>query len=415
MTTDIAHTETHPASQAELCRLLLENSNGDARPLYPVGGRTSLQFGRPIETPGLLISTAEINRIVDFPARDMTVTVEAGIRMDELADKIAVERLQLPIDVPQRNRATLGGIIACNTSGPRRYGYGSLRDYVIGVSAVDASGRSFKAGGRVVKNVAGYDLCKLLIGSLGTLAVITQVTLKLKPIPETTAALWVEIPNYAAAEVLIERLLSGDARPTVVDVLNTAAARQIIGDARLELPADHMALVLAVEGTAGEVAWQAQRLRDEIAAEWPKSINQVSAEDTPRLLDALTEFPIGTEEPLTFQATLPASRTLSFLQDAEAKGVSCVGRAGNGIVIGHLPEEATTADSAAEWLAPMLQTVEANRGGLVILNCAEDWKPHLPIFGNPPGSWSLMRRVKEQLDPRNLLNPGRLFANSNGN
>ena len=412
MPTDIAHTETQPASQAELCRLLLDNSNGDARPLYPVGGRTALHFGRPIKTPGLLVSTGEINRVVDFPARDMTVTVEAGIRMDELADQIAAERLQLPIDVPQRNRATLGGIVACNTSGPRRFGYGTLRDYVIGVSAVDASGRSFKAGGRVVKNVAGYDLCKLLIGSLGTLAVITQLTLKLKPIPETTAALWVELPNYVAAEELIKDLLAGDARPSVVDVLTTTAAKQVIGDARLDLPARHPALVLVAEGTASEVAWQIMRLRDEIASEWPKSINNVSAADTPRLLDALTEFPIGAEEPLTFQASLPGSRTLSILADAEATGISCLARAGNGTVIGHLSEVATTAESASQLLAPLRKTVEADRGGFVILNCAEDWKPHLPIFGNPPGSWPLMRRIKQQLDPRNLLNPGRLFADA---
>lgn len=103
---------------------------------------------------------------------------------------------------------------------------------------------------------------------------------------------------------------------------------------------------------------------------------------------------------------------MSILADAEATGISCLARAGNGTVIGHLSEVATTAESASQLLAPLRKTVEADRGGFVILNCAEDWKPHLPIFGNPPGSWPLMRRIKQQLDPRNLLNPGRLFADA---
>ena len=117
----------------------------------------------------------------------MTITVEAGVTMRTLADLLAKERQRLPVDVPQAERATIGGVIATNWNGPRRYGEGIVRDFVIGISAVDGRGLPFKGGGRVVKNVAGYDFCKLLTGSLGTLGVITQVTLRLKPIPEQSA------------------------------------------------------------------------------------------------------------------------------------------------------------------------------------------------------------------------------------
>ena len=103
------------------------------------------------------------------------------------AEVLAAENQRLPIDVPAEEQATLGGVIATNWNGPRWYGQGSVRDYLIGVAAVDGHGTRFRGGGRVVKNVAGYDLCKLLTGSLGTLAILTEVTLKVKPIPEKTA------------------------------------------------------------------------------------------------------------------------------------------------------------------------------------------------------------------------------------
>ncbi|HMF29654.1 MAG TPA: FAD-binding oxidoreductase, partial [Candidatus Cybelea sp.] len=137
--------------------------------IYPVGGQTKLALGVPPTKSGIAVDMSALSRVIDFPARDMTITVQAGIRIKELNELVAREKLQLPIDVPQCDRATLGGILAANVSGPRRYGYGTLRDYVIGISALNDEGREFKAGGRVVKNVAGYDLCKLLVGSLGTL------------------------------------------------------------------------------------------------------------------------------------------------------------------------------------------------------------------------------------------------------
>src|SRR5438874_8668927 len=117
----------------------------------------------------------------------MTVTVQAGITLAKLQELLASENQRLPVDVPQAERATIGGALAANVSGCRRYGFGTLRDYLIGISVVNDEGQEVKAGGRVVKNVAGYDLCKLYIGSLGTLGIITQVTLKLKPRPEEEA------------------------------------------------------------------------------------------------------------------------------------------------------------------------------------------------------------------------------------
>ena len=159
----------------------------DGTPVYPVGGGTSLDYGLPAKLPGIGLSLGGLTQIVDYPARDMTITVEAGITMQALAETLAAAGQRFPVDVPNAGQATLGGVVATNWNGPRRFGQGTVRDYVLGVQAVDGRGVGFKGGGRVVKNVAGYDFCKLLTGSLGTLGVITQLTLKLKPIPERLA------------------------------------------------------------------------------------------------------------------------------------------------------------------------------------------------------------------------------------
>src|SRR5437762_1029226 len=153
-----------PASQDELAADVRDSCE-TSKPLYPIGGGTSLDFGLPAKAEGRGLSLGKLNRVIDYPARDMTVTVEAGVTMKVLADLLAKERQRLPVDVPQAEAATIGGVIATNWNGPRRYGESPLRDFVIGISAVDGRGLPFKGGGRVVKNVAGYEFCKLLTGS----------------------------------------------------------------------------------------------------------------------------------------------------------------------------------------------------------------------------------------------------------
>src|SRR4051812_32072780 len=205
-----------PTSQADLSAVVQEAFEASAA-LYPIGGGTSLDFGVPPKVEGRGLSLAGLNRVIDYPARDMTVTVEAGVTMKALADLLATERQRLPVDVPRAEKATIGGVIATNWNGPRRYGESSLRDFVIGINAVDGRGLPFKGGGRVVKNVAGYDFCKLLTGSLGTLGIITQVTLRLKPIPEQSALVACSLPTPQAAEKLLAALTTSQTTPTAIE------------------------------------------------------------------------------------------------------------------------------------------------------------------------------------------------------
>ena len=398
-----------PATQPELSRFLRENADGTKQALFPVGGRTALHYGYPAAETGVTTSTTSLCEIIDYPARDMTITVEAGVRMQELAATLKAEGQQLPIDVSQSHRATLGGVIATNTSGPRRFGCGTIRDYLIGVAAVDAQGKQFHAGGRVVKNVAGYDLCKLLVGSLGTLAIISQVTLKLRPLPETSGFLWASFSSIGEIDAALEKLLTSSARPVVIDVLNAKAASQTVVEARLDLPHESPVLCLGVEGTAREVEWQLATLQQELIAGNPRDVSTVGEDEADLLSSALTEFPASSDDPLTFQASLLPSCTIDFLEQGTLAGVALQAHAGNGVVVGHLPDDASSTDAALKIVQPLRKSAQDGGGHLVVLNCDDEWKPHISLFGDAGASWNWMRKMKLSLDPNNLLNPGRLI------
>ncbi len=381
-------------------------------PVYPVGGGTSLGYGLPITRPGIELSLAKLNRVVDYPARDMTITVEAGITMAALAAALAAERQRLPIDMPQAERATLGGVIATNFSGPLRYGHGTIRDYVIGISAVDGRGVPFKGGGRVVKNVAGYDFCKLLVGSLGTLGVITQVTLKVKPIPERTALVGCRVKDFDHVERMLAGMVSSETRPCAIEFV---AGPEWSDDSALEplAPGEFGHLIAALEGTEPEVEWMTRTLLSELVSHGAHGF--VVADDrSAGLWLRLREFP-ATEATLVLKANVPPSRTVEMIRLLREATPDCSiqAHAGNGIVLARFPTFA--AGGVSRILIGRLQPAAQNAGGnLIVLSSTLGGElTRQAVWGAASGSAMLMEAVKRQFDPKNMLNPGRfVYANS---
>jgi glycolate oxidase FAD binding subunit len=385
---------------------LVRQARADGQALYPLGGRTMLDRGLPPSRPGLGVDLRALDHVIDYPARDMTVTVQAGTPVGRLADLLAAENQRLPVDVPRAGEATLGGALAVNVSGPRRYGFGTLRDYVIGITVVNDEGQEVKAGGRVVKNVAGYDLCKLYVGSLGTLGVITQVTLKLKPRPEEQAL--VALPCAAGAVApLIDRLHASATRPVCIDLLNEAAVCALNAGAP-RLPEAPWVVLVGYEENAEAVAWQVRQLLGELGATQVGGLDAWAGRTADWLWNALVNLPSRPEAPLVFKANLLPHATADFcLQVAALAGpVLLQAHAGSGIVVGHVPGP-LTPERAQAMLKAMQTWAEAARGNVILLRCPPAWKATLPVWGRPRGDLPLMRRVKEQLDPRRLFNPGR--------
>lgn len=377
-----------PETQEELAQFVSENASGVRRRLHPIGGGTALPA---CEGESIQVQLNKLNRVIDFPARDMTITVEAGIRIAELNRILAAENQRLPIDVPQAEQATLGGIIATNWSGSRRFGCSTMRDYVIGISAIDASGQRFSAGGRVVKNVAGYDLCKLLVGSRGTLAIITQVTLKLRPQAETSALVTLKFDSLSQVDAVLNRLLTSATRPMVLDILSTTSQPQ---------------LIVGFEGASRETNWQIETLLAECRPFEPRTTESLVGAAAEPLWNQLRDFSVSAKSQVTFKASLPPSRTCEFLRLATESRVTAQAHAGNGIVIGHLSERVSTADQAIASIKPLGELVRSCGGALTVLRASEGWPAIDVVADSWAASLAWAQRLKRQLDPHNLLNPG---------
>src|SRR5882672_2443682 len=192
-----------PASIAELASFL-------------AGNRTRMEKVTSFDLTAL-------DRLVEHKAEDMTATVGAGMNLANFQRQLALDGQWLPVDPPKTESLSIGALLATNVSGPRRFGYGTIRDYVIGLQVVLADGRIIHSGGKVVKNVAGYDLMKLFIGSRGSLGIITEVTFKVPPVPETEQFVEAKCASLEDAEKLIDALLNSDLAPIVLDLHNMSS------------------------------------------------------------------------------------------------------------------------------------------------------------------------------------------------
>jgi glycolate oxidase FAD binding subunit len=395
-----------PASVPELVDLV-RAAVEEPTAIYPVGGGTSLPELGSGASAGWSIELGALNQIIDYPAADMTITVQAGIRMDELHAVLRQQNQQLPLDVPEPKQATLGGVIATNFNGPRRYGYGTARDYVIGIRAVDGHANEFAGGGRVVKNVAGYDFCKLLTGSHGTLGIITEVTLKLKPIAARRAALLLAPDSYQQLQEILAQLVQTAAQPVAVEWLHGPHWETIAGERGWPAKREAGWLALLLEGIEDDVHWSARQLQDELAGLGARAVQQLDPDDATRLLDDLTEFPAALGE-VVFKATTSPSCLVELVREMAADEPSCSfqAHAGDGVTRIALPE--IPASGIGGLVMSRWQPLVMRHGG----NLVAIKHPAHPEFtsrlrwGRPGFPAELMRRVKQQFDPKGVLNPG---------
>jgi glycolate oxidase FAD binding subunit len=387
----------------DLCQAVREQvALGHA--IYPQGGRTALDYGGVPRRPGVAIDTTGISRLIDYPFADMTITVEAGMTLAALRSLLAEQRQRVLVDAPDADRATLGGIYATNTSGPLRYAAGRPRDQIIGVSFVTSEAVVVKGGGRVVKNVAGYDFPKLLTGSMGTLGIITQLTLKVRPIPEASAILWVPFWNPKSLADTLDELNISATRPVALELLNGGGAR-IVGQG-LGLPTGQGILAIGYEDNVSSVRWQIDRLKTELGRH---DLAVLEGADARPLWNALTDFQAARVGPVTFVANIRPSSVASFVEGLNPDQWSAQAHAGNGIVYAH-----AQGDWTMEKMAPTIDRLKRmavqEGGNLILSRCPTPWKERLGVWGQPRADWAIAERVKAALDPHAALNPGRFVG-----
>ena len=246
--------------------------------MIPVGGGTKLHLGNPPRSAHLAVQSGRLRGVVEYEPDNMTVSVLAGTSLKELQDVLKQSNQFLPLDPPHPDRATVGGIVACNSSGPLRFRYGTVRDLLIGVKLVHADGTQTKAGGKLVKNVTGYDMCKLYTGSLGTLGILSELIFKVQPRSESVATQFVAYPSLKSALEATQLFLRSDLLPDAMEAWNHEAMETLsLAWSPGEKP---WVLMLRFGEVEAAVQWQVERLKDVVSKTQGEIVGTLALQDS---------------------------------------------------------------------------------------------------------------------------------------
>jgi glycolate oxidase subunit GlcD len=373
--------------------------------VVPCGASTWLNAGNPIERVNVVISTARLNQFLDHEPADLVASAQAGVTLENFNQALALGGQWLPLDPPDDGRATLGGVVATGLAGAQKCGYGMARNFVIGMRVVLPDGRLVKAGGRVVKNVAGYDLCKLFTGSYGTLGLIAELTFKLRPRPakEVTVLATGSLEGVlkVAQSVHETRLF-----PVAIELVSSALAHRI----GVETAAGDVLLLTRFAGLAKTVSYQVEKATTRIL-DTPEIGIETESNDQDlwrRLAAAATKL----DEMLSWRAAVRPTRVGEFIKIVKDTYPKSFSKSfwHAGIADGRVRMMEPLGAGTPEHLSTLthLRNVAQSFGGsLVIESAADEIKLAMDAWGRRGSSDIVMKRIKDGLDPQNLLSPGR--------
>jgi glycolate oxidase FAD binding subunit len=402
-----------PGDEQQLAQVL-KAANDANLAVIPRGGGTKLAWGNAPQRADVILSTARLNAIVEHAHSDLTVTVEAGCTLKQLRETLARENQRLALDALWPSRATVGGILSANDSGALRLRFGSLRDLVIGITLALPDGTLAKSGGKVVKNVAGYDLPKLVTGALGTLGVITQATFRLHPTPKESRTVSCLARDARDAQRLVLAIQDSKLAHSALQIRFIESMQPQIDvlfeatEAGCAAQAEQLReiLVPAAVIESGPAVWNA---RQELYSETTANLAEMGHSSAAPLHD-----PAGTSTSI-FSAIAKASvlptqiaetyETLNALAQASHVRFSAVFYA---IGLGTIYVAGTPADLAA--LLQNLRSKIEQFGGSLVIAHSPDAMPKLDAWGNAGDALPLMRAVKQQFDPKSTLNPSRFVG-----
>jgi glycolate oxidase FAD binding subunit len=442
-----------PASTTEAAALLRAAAELGLT-VVPRGAGSRQHWGAPPTSCDLIVDTRRLDKVIEHAAGDLVVSVQAGVRLDDLAEVLATADQRLALDPQDRGDnagGTIGGLIATGAAGPLRYRYGSPRDLLIGITIVRADGAIAKSGGKVVKNVAGYDLGKLFAGSYGTLGLITEATFRLHPKPETSTWITVECSDPKAAAEVVRAMADSPLTPAAIELDWPSAAARISVSVLLEGDAvsvaarvDRMVGLLSARGTVGSPSDHTKRSDgdsahpplpavepDQMASDLPSDTavlpSDTAIADVEPAVDAFRvhRVPVGSRERPTGAGTKlriafwagQLETVLRIVRTAGAEtGVdpAISGSAGAGVL-----ELDVAGEALPGAVVEFVGLVRAGLGGLgavggvvpsvasaVVLGASPQVRDAVDVWGPVP-SLGLMRAVKDQFDPEHRMAPGR--------
>lgn len=381
-----AQMVAEPGNAEEVAAILRRCSQGGIA-VIPRGDGSKLSWGNAPRAANLILSMKRLNRVLEFAHSDLTATVQAGCPIYDFQQTLATHGQRLALDCLWPERATVGGMLATNDSGSLRVRFGSLRDLIIGATIALADGTVAKSGGKVVKNVAGYDLQKLMTGSFGTLGVITQATFRLYPLPKVTRTFGITFSDAESANRLALKLL--DSQLVYTGIQLRCDGQQFHIDVRLEGTAE------GLDAQARQLQTMNSSLRTVDIAVW-RAREDLFADGKSAVLKT-SVLPSQLAWSCDLIASTCAPRGVQWSHVVQAYG------------IGLLKLKTGNEDDLQHVLQSVRSAVES-KGGSVALLRSPPLRSKIDSWGTAPDSLALMQRIKERFDPAGILNPGRFVG-----
>ena len=407
-----------PSTKEEISEIL-KLANRESLSVIPWGSGTKIGLGNEPSKVDIVISTKGFNRIIEHNVSDLVATAECGLKLNDFQTTLREKNQSLPIDPPHLERgATIGGIIATNDSGPRRLRYGTthgtMRELVLGIKIIRPDGEIAKAGAKVVKNVAGYDIPKLFVGSLGTLGIIIEATVRLYTIPEYSLTCLASFPSIQAAHATALSILNSSLTPTCLELVNSSLSESISTKLHLNLKRNAYVLAIRFESVEKAVKNQAAKL-NEIWSNYDGQGSIVEGDTEENFWYEITEFPSikGRNSTVVCKASVLIKDVLIVLEKLEglskSTGVETLAsaRAGNGVLIISLDGDIPNLLQATRSLR---QLVSSLNGNIVIQQAPSSVRSEIDVWGEIGSSLTLMKRLKSQFDPNRVMNPGRFVG-----
>jgi FAD/FMN-containing dehydrogenase len=411
--------------------------------IVPWGGGSKIQTGYPPSRLDLVVCMEQLNRIIDMDTANLTVTAQAGVRIREVQASLAGEenRCYIPYETPARlsdgllcserghkgcfiplspphsKKATLGGILAANSSGPSRLLYGMPRDLVTGIRYVAGNGHVIGMGGKTVKNVSGYDLCKLMIGSRGSLGILCEMTLRLLPLPERQQTIVFGFSSLEQACGVADRIFETSLLPAAVELLDTGAHDLlplkktgfsgkgsfgvVVGLEGVEEAVERMASEIKKMAMEGGGQSSADLKGDEHRGFWDSysNISEQVSERRPELISVSLNYPISEYRGM-----------IEYVESAAPCDHAVFCHAGSGVASVHFFPGASSDKTVPAFLRNLLERCSAAGSNMIIERVKPEFKSELPVWGAGRDDVGVMKRLKEKLDPDRIFSPGRFVG-----
>jgi glycolate oxidase FAD binding subunit len=405
-----------PGSQQEVGSVAAACSAAGAS-MLPWTDGALIGLGNPPSRLDVVVCLDRLTRIVEFDDANLNVSVEAGVRLDALQAVLGAKQEFLPLDPAQSDQVTVGGLVQTNASGPSRQLYGSLRDWVLGLRVVLPGGERIRCGGKVIKNVSGYDMNKIFIGNLGTLGIVTEATFKLLPAPAMRATVVGVFARLSEVGAVVGRTLESFLLPEALEALDPQALATL-GPALGLDGAPGYGLAVSMAGSRETVERQVRDFAALFGEGKALKVETLGAERADVAWRAIrnvqAKLPMGR---VIAKIAVPIGKTLDLLSAAEGlmrrhewRGAITAG-AGSGIVRAGIEVGAGSAlEPLREALLSLRREAETLDGSLVLEVAPLSLKRSLDTWGKVREGFSVMRRLKAELDPRALLTPGRFLG-----